>query len=135
MINPFITSILSMVITLALAYGIDQWIFFQFRYGKPLSDLGHAYIGNILGGLVLCAVWLALIWIILVKCRRNVAVSIIFIAVGLLAFVWFPLELVSPFWSVHLYLFNTIPANLQYSGLFIAALGFLMLLLPKHKLD
>jgi len=133
MARSFITSTLSMLSTLAIAYGIDQWIYYQFRHGKPIGNPVPQYIGEILGGLVLCVFWLTLSWIILVKIRRNSTAAIIFIVIGLLAFVWFPLEVISPFWAIHLYLFTTIPSNLQYSGLFVAALGGLTLLLPRHN--
>jgi len=133
MARPFIISILSMLATLAITYGIDKWIFLQFNLGRPADERAiTASYGAIIGGLITCLLWILLYWIILSKNHRTLAASIIFIIAGLLAFIWFPLEFLSPFWSRYLFLFPTIPTNFQATGLLIAALGFLNLLFPKH---
>jgi hypothetical protein len=126
----------TMLATLAITYGIDRWVFLQFNLGKP-NDVRaiSASIGTILGGLLTCLLWVLFCWIILVKNRRSLAASIIFILIGLLAFIWFPLETLSPFWLRYLFIFPTAPINLQSTGLLITALGILTLLLPKHNLD
>jgi len=131
MVRSFITSTLSMLATLAIAYGIDQWIYYQQRIARQRSNFQQPYIWIIIGGLILLVAWMALGWFVLVKSRRIFAVSVIYVLVGLLAFIWFPLELGSVFWITHLYLFSNFVYNLQYSGLFIAALGVLTILIPK----
>ena len=131
MIRSFITSTLSMLSTLAIAYGIDQWIYYQQRIGRQSSNFQLPYKWIIIGGLILLVAWMTLGWFVLVKSRRIFAVSVIFVFVGLLAFLWFPLQLASVFWMTHLYLFSNFVYNLQYSGLFIAALGALTILIPK----
>jgi len=134
MIPSFITSALSMLITLAIAYGIDQWLNIQQSYPRMNINFQQAFLWEFFSGLLLCVVWIALSWMVLVKNRRSVAISILYIVIGLLSFVWIPLEMASPFVMKHLFLFRNSVPNLQYSGLFIAALGFLTLLFPKHKL-
>jgi hypothetical protein len=121
-----------MLITLTIAYGIDYWLFLQKRVSLQNGNIAQAFIWEILGGLALSAIWLALSWVIIVKNRRNVAISVIFIIVGLLSFIWYPLEIISPYIANHLFIFRISVINLQYSGLFIAVLGFLALLIPKH---
>ncbi len=131
MVRSFITTILGMLGTLAISYGIDQWLTYQQRITRQDMNFHLAYTWVILGGLLLMIVWSALGWLALVKSQRILAVSIIYIVIGILAFIWFPLELVSVFWITHLYLFPNLVYNLQYSGLFIAALGILTLFIPK----
>jgi len=132
MVISFIASTLSMLATLAIAYGIDRWVTYQQRIARRDLSIAQAEIWVIVGGLVLLLVWLALGWFILAKRRRMVAVSVVYILVGLLAFLWFPLELVSVFWSRYLFLFPNLVYNLQYTGLFIAALGILTLVFPNR---
>ena len=134
MIRSFVASALSMLATLAIAYGFDRWIAYQQRIARRDFTMVTAYTWVIIAGLVTFLVWLALGWFSLVKSRRILAISIIYVAVGLLAFLWYPLALVFPFfWAVHLFHLWTIPSNLQYSGLFVAVLGVLTLLSPKQK--
>jgi len=133
MVRSFITSTLSMLATLALAFGIDRWFFLQFNLGKPAYErVVTAAYGAIIGGLMTCLLWMVFCWIILYKNHRTPAASIIFIIAGLLAFIWSPLEALSPFWARYLFLFPTVPTNFQYSGLLITALGFLTILSPKR---
>ena len=131
MTRSFIASTLSMLATLAIAYGIDEWIYYQQRIARQNATFFRAYTWVIIGGLILLIIWLVLGWFVLFKSRRILAISIIYIIVGLLAFLWLPLELVSQFWAIHLYLFSFEVYNFQYTGLFLAALGVLMLLPPK----
>jgi hypothetical protein len=133
MVRPLITSTLSMLASMAIAYGIDRWLVYQQRVARREMTYPSAYTWVIIGGLVLLLVWLVESWFILVKSQRTLAVSIIFIILGLLAFVWYPLELASPFWLMHFYLFPYPVDNLQYSGLFIAILGILTLIIPNPK--
>ncbi len=135
MAGSFITSILSMLATLAIAYGIDRWINVQQRAARQNFTFPQAYTWVIVGGLVMLLLWLVLSWLVLVKNRRTPAVAIIYIVAGLLAFAWYPLEFVSRFWAEHLWLFTFQVNNFQYSGLFIAVLGVLgvlTLLMPDY---
>ncbi len=85
-----------MLATLAIAYGIDRWVFVQFNLGKPADERATtASTGAILGGLTTCLLWILLAWIILVKKYHTPAASVLFIIAGLLAFLWFPLEVLS----------------------------------------
>lgn len=134
MVRSSIISILSMLATLTIAYGIDRWVFLQFNLGRPADErfVTSSY-GAIMGGLMTCLLWILFFWVNLFKNHRTLAASIIFIIVGLLAFIWFPLEALSPFWARYLFLFSTIPTNFQATGLLIAALGFLTILVPRRK--
>ncbi len=132
MVRSMITSTLSMLATLAIAYGIDWWTAYLLRITRRDFTMMQAYTwGVLLGGVVLLLVWLASGWYFLVKSHRNRAVSVLYIVAGLLAFLWLPLELVSRFWALHLYFFSFQVNNLQYTGLFLAALGVLALFTPK----
>ncbi len=123
-----------MLATLAIAYGIDRWVFVQFNLGKPADERATtASTGAILGGLTTCLLWILLAWIILVKKYHTPAASVLFIIAGLLAFLWFPLEVLSPFWLRYLYVFSTMPANFQFTGILITALGILTLISPKQR--
>ncbi len=131
MVRSFITSTLSMLATLAIAYGIDRWIYYQQRIARQNGTMAQAYAWVIIGGLILLIIWLVLGWFTLLRSDRIPAISILYIVVGLLAFLWFPLQLVSVFWITHLYLFPNFVYNLQFSGLFIAVLGCLTLFISK----
>lgn len=134
MTRSFITSTLSMLAALMIAFGIDRWVFLQYNLGKPADERAvTSQIGVIIGGLMACLLWIVFCWIILFKNHRTVTASIIFIIAGLLAFAWFPLEALSPFWLRYLYLFSTAPTNFQYTGVLIAALGILTILSPQRK--
>lgn len=78
--------------TLVLAYGIDQWMYLQLRSSRQTGSMPQYYLLVIAGGLLLGAIWLGLSWISLKKAPQTIAVSMIFIIVGLLAFIWYPLE-------------------------------------------
>ncbi len=134
MARSFITSTTSMLATLAIAYGIDRWIYFQFNLGRS-ADVRTvtSSIGSIIGGLITGLIWVALIWMNIYKTQSTKTTSIIFILAGILAFIWFPLELISPFWLRYLFLFPTHPANFQFTGLLISALGLLTILVPRRK--
>jgi hypothetical protein len=129
-----IPPILSMLATLAIAYGVDLWIFLQFNLGKPLYlRVTTAAVGAVLGGLITCLLWVLFCWLVLVKNRPAKAASILFILAGLLAFIWFPLEVLSPFWARYLYFFPVAPTNFQYTGLLAVALGIMTLIVQKHN--
>jgi len=134
MFRPFFTSILSMLATLAIEFGIDRWVFLQFNLGRPADERAiTSSTGAILGGIITCLVWILLIWVNLFKNQSTLAASIVFILAGFLAFAWFPLELLSSFWIRYLFIFPTVPANFQFTGLLITAMGFLTILAPRRK--
>jgi uncharacterized membrane protein len=87
MFISLLTSILSVVITLALAFGIDKWLFIQERAARQNANMTQVLIWTIFGDLVLGAIWVAISWIILVKSRRNRPVSVILIVIGIVTFI------------------------------------------------
>ena len=133
MFASFLTSLLSVVITLALAFGVDKWLFIQERVARQNANMTPVLIWTIFGGLVLSVIWVAFSWIILVKSRRNRPVSVILIVIGLVTFIWYQLQYLFPGWPEQLFLLQPRPINLQYTGIFITALGFLNILLPNNN--
>ncbi len=129
-----IISLVSMIITLVFAYVLDYWHFLLVKDLSQTGITGRFMPGEILAGILLCAVWLALGWLILIRSYRSTATSIIYILIGLLAFAWSPLQVAGPVvysnLSPYIFLFPAQPINFQYSGLFIAILGGLGLFLP-----
>lgn len=133
MFISLLASILSVVITLALAFGVDKWLFIQERVARQNANMTPVLIWTIFGGLVLIVIWMALSWIILVKSRRNRPVSVILISIGLVTFILYQLQYLFPGWPEQLFLSQPRPINLQYTGIFVTALGILNILLPNHN--
>jgi hypothetical protein len=127
------TSLLGMVITLALAFGFDKWLFIQERYARQNGNLASVLIWTIFEGLLLGVVWVAFSWVILVKSRRNRPVSTVLVVIGLMTFSWYQLQYLFPDWPKQLFLLQPRPINLQYTGIFMTTLGLLNILLPNHN--
>ena len=130
MLSSTIPSLLGMAGTLALAFGFDRWLVLQQRYARQYSDFSSYMIWMIVEGFALCFVWIAFSWIVLSRKPQSRLAPITFIVIGILIFIWFPIE----FLPLHLIppflFFSTRYVNLQYTGLFLVFLGFLVLFLP-----
>jgi len=120
--------LLGLVIALALAYAINQWLNIQERNVHLTFNSGQYHVWLLVCGLLLIAIWLALAWITLRLSRRSALVSVIFLVMGLLVFScpllfpWFTwIPILTRYW---------IDTPLSYTGIFIVVLGFLNLLLP-----
>jgi len=117
------------LITLVLAYLLDSWLFTQTRLAKSNHLVGiqdPLFLWTVISGLVLFAAWLALSWIALTRSRRSTLVSIVILIIGLLLYLYPYLELLFTWLPM---LFFTVRTPLTYTGLFIAVLSILQLLL------
>ncbi len=124
--------LVGLVIALALAYALNQWLDIQERNFHFTFISGQYFAWLLVCGLFLIAIWLALAWITLRLSRRSTLVSVIFLVLGLLVFSY-PLLFQRFTWILNLrpIIINYwIDTPLSYTGIFIVVLGFLNLLLP-----
>lgn len=124
---------IGVLVTLGLAYLLDSWLFTQTRLAKSTHLVGFQdplFLWTAVSGLVLFAAWLALSWITLTRSRRSLTISIIILIVGLLLYMYPYLELIIPWLPL---IFFTVRTPLAYTGLFIAILSALQLLLKYHS--
>jgi hypothetical protein len=132
MANSVIPSILSVVISLALAFGIDKWLLRIERYARKESRFNILTLWWIITGIILILIWGVLTWVVLEESHRNKLVSFVFIVLGIIAIVWYPLPRLIPNRLLLLLLIQFRPINFEYTGLLIAALRILTLL-PNHQ--
>lgn len=106
------------VVTLALAYLLDSWLFKQTRLARSEGTQNPLHLWTAVSGLVLFTAWLVLSWITLTRCQRSTPISVIVLIVGLflyaypsLVFVitWFTMV----FFKVEYHSF-TLACSLQY---------------------
>ena len=124
-------------LTLGLAYLLDSWLFTQTRLAKSTHLVGiydPLFLWTIISGLVLFAAWLALSWLALTKSSRSLPISLTLIVIGLIFYIYPYLEILIT-WLPMLYF--TVRTPLAYTGLFIAVLSTLQLILkyPNSSLD
>ena len=120
---------IGVLITLGLAYLLDSWLFTQTRLAKSTHLVGihdPLFLWTIISGLVLFAAWLALSWLALTKSSRSLPISLIIIVIGLIFYIYPYLEMLIT-WLPMLYF--TVRTPLAYTGLFIAVLSTLQLIL------
>jgi len=120
--------LLGLLIVLALAYGLDQLYFGQLRAAGLTSDYARLYIWEMVIGLFLIVIWLTLGWITLVRSRRSVLVSVIFLALGFLIYCYPYLYIMTPWWWLPP-IFRAFHTPLSYTGIFVSVLGALHLYL------
>ncbi len=119
---------ISVLLTLVIAYLLDMWLFTQTRLSRQLGLLGlqdPVFLWTVVSGVVLFAVWLALSWVALARSRPSLPVSIIVLVIGLVFYVY-PYLQMSFAWVPYLFLMVRTPLN--YTGLFVAVLSILQLL-------
>ncbi len=120
------------LVSLALAYLLDRWLFTQSRLARSNPAItwyqDPIFVWTLVSGLFLFAIWLGLGWIALTKSQRSLPIAITVLIVGLLiylypflqmGFTWLPM------------LFFTVRTPLSYSGLYIAILSILQLLIKQ----
>lgn len=132
MIRSKYSSLVGMVIAIILFIGIDKWLYWQERTARQNINFELYYLWVIVSGLAICALLCALSWLTLLKSQRSYPISIIFIAVGLIVYIYPILYLLIPQWIPwlsfpYISYYNT---PFVYTGIFIAVLGFLHLFLP-----
>jgi len=130
-ILPKILFPVGVLITLVLAYLLDSWLFTQTRLARSTHLVGiqdPLLLWTVVSGLVLFTAWLILSWITLTWSHRSLPVSIIILIVGLLIYIYPFLQLLVTWLPM---LFFTVRTPLSYSGLYIAILSILQLLIKQ----
>jgi hypothetical protein len=130
-ILPRILFPVGVLITLVLAYLLDKWLFTQTRLeqsGNFKWGLEPLFLWTVVSGLVLFAAWLALSWIALARSQRSLPIAIAILIVGLLIYLYPFLQMIFTWLPM---LFFTVRTPLSYSGLYIAILSILQLLIKQ----
>jgi len=117
-------------IVLAISYLLDKWLFSQTRLARsnPATNwyTDPIFVWTLVSGLILFAIWLGLSWIVLTRSQRSLPISIIILIVGLVIYLYPFLQMIL-IWLP--YLFTNVRTPLSYSGLYIAVLSILQLLI------
>ncbi len=120
------------LIVLVIAFLLDKWLFSQTRlaHSNPASTWYQdpIFVWTFVSGIILFALWIGLGWIVLARSQRSLPVSIIFLIVGLIIYL-FPFLQMIFIWLP--YLFTNVRTPLSYSGLYIAILSILQLLIKQ----
>jgi hypothetical protein len=133
MLRSKYAALIGMFIALILFFGLDRWLDQQAQLARRTSDFRTYMIWIIVVGLVLGILLYTLSWLTLLKSQRSTAISIIFMLIGLLVYLYPVLYLWAPSWISwpHLSYLYTYSTPVAYTGIFIAVLGFLHLSLPQ----
>jgi hypothetical protein len=118
--------------TLILAYLLDSWLFTRTRLARSTPATtwirDPIFVWTVVSGLVLFGAWLGLSWIALTRSQRSLRITIIILTVGLVTYLYPFLQLIFPWLPM---LFFTVRTPLSYSGLYIAILSILQLLIKQ----
>jgi len=133
MIRSKYSSLIGMVIAIILVFGLDLWLNKQERLARQNGEFQTYMIWIIVVGFVLGVILYALSWLALLRSQRSTPISIVFIIIGLVVYIYPVLYLWAPAWLSwltlpYLYSYDT---PFAYDGIYIAVLGFLHLSLPK----
>lgn len=128
MVRSGIFQLLAGIIALALANGMDRWLQFQYRIARNNADFTTSLSWQLASGLFLLVLWFALAWIMLSRAWRSMLVSIILLILGLAAFVVPFAYLLIPIPPPPSFLVDLPPSAFAYTGIFVAVLGLLHLL-------
>jgi hypothetical protein len=130
-INRIIFPIGALVI-LVIGYLLDKWLFIQMRFQRsnPSSTWiqDPIFLWTVVNGLVLFAAWLVLSWITLTRSHRSLIISIIILIVGVIIYLYPFLQMIFTWLPM---IFFTVRSTLSYSGLYIAILSILQLLIKQ----
>lgn len=132
-ILPKIIFPIGVLITLLLSYLMDSWLFIQTRLARSSGQIGiqnPLFIWTVVSGLILFAAWLALCWITLTRSRRSTLVSVFVLILGLLLYVYPYLQLLFTWVPM---IFFTVRTPLNYTGLFVAVLSIVQLLIKSPE--
>ncbi len=118
--------------TLILSYFLDRWLFAQTRLARitPAATWYQdpIFVWTVVSGLVLFATWLGLSWIVLTRSQRSLPISITILIVGVIIYFYPFLQMIF-IWLP--YIFTNVRTPLSYSGLYIAILSILQLLIKQ----
>ncbi len=121
---------IGILVVLVIAFQLDKWLFTQTRLARsnPAQTWYQdpIFVWTMVSGLILFIVWLGLGWIALAKSQRSLPISIIILIVGLIIYLYPFLQMIF-IWLPMLFLSFRTP--LAYSGLYIAVLSILQLLI------
>jgi hypothetical protein len=127
-----ITFPLGVLVVLALSYLLDKWLFTQTRlaHSNPASTWYQdpIFVWTFVSGIILFAAWLGLGWIVLARSQRSLPISIIILIVGLIIYLYPFLQMIFTWLP---YIFTNVRTPLSYSGLYIAILSILQLLIKQ----
>jgi uncharacterized membrane protein len=132
MIRSKYSSLAGMLISLFLFFGLDRWLADQAKIARDNTDFRSYVLWITLIGFAIAALLYVLSWLTLFRSQRSTPISIIFIVVGLVVYLYPVLYLWSPVWAPWLplpYLFSY-DTPVAYTGVFITVLGFLHLSQP-----
>ncbi len=123
---------IGVLITLGLSYILDRWLFTQTRLARsnpaPTWYQDPIFVWTLVSGLVLFTAWLGLSWITLTKSQRSLPISITILIVGLIIYLYPFLQMIFVWLP---YIFTNVRTPLSYSGLYIAILSILQLLIKQ----
>lgn len=114
-------------INLLLAYFLDRWLFTQTQVAQAEGIQTPLHKWTIVSGLVLFFFWLGLSWVTLTTSQKSRLVSVIVLIVGLVLYIYPTLQMLATWTPM---LFFTVRTPLSYTGLFVAVLSVLHLLVP-----
>ena len=121
---------IGVLVVLVIAYLLDKWLFTQTRLARsnPAQTWYQdpIFVWTLVSGLILFIVWLGLGWIVLARSHRSLPISIIILIVGLIIYLYPFLQMIF-IWLP--YIFTNVRTPLSYSGLYIAILSILQLLI------
>ena len=119
---------------LILSYFLDRWLFTQTRLARitPATTWirDPLFLWTVVSGLVLFATWLGLSWIVLTRSQRSLPISITILIVGVIIYFYPFLQMIF-IWLP--YIFTNVRTPLSYSGLYIAILSILQLLIKQSN--
>lgn len=120
---------------LILSYFLDRWLFTQTRLARitPAATWYQdpIFMWTAVSGLVLFAAWLGLSWIVLTRSQRSVPISITILILGVIIYFYPFLQMIF-IWLP--YIFTNVRTPLSYSGLYIAIMSILQLLINNHPI-
>lgn len=118
------SSLIALVIIIAFLYGMDRFLDYQSRVASRELTIKNFIFLTFTSHVILLIVWLVLYWITFVWGKPNPIVGIIFLIAGFVMII-FPIIQITirgvPF------LFTAYNTNLQYTAIYMAFLGILLL--------
>ena len=115
--------IISTIVTLALAFGIDKWLVLQHRIAYSNSNFPLFFTWMLISCLFLLVIWIAIAWI-LFRTWQSLPISILVLILGFTAFILPFAYLLIPGMP---YLFEPPFSAFTVTGMFVSVLSLLHL--------
>lgn len=132
-ILPGFAPLLAMGIAIIATFGLDYWLFLQRQNAHNTFDPNPLLAWIIVNYLIHFVIWLALSIITLIWSKRSVIVAIIFVISGFVLAIYPSLSILIPWMPIPPLIRSTFGTGYSYTGLLIAILGSLNLLLPSRN--